>query len=149
MITVVEYWLRELNDLDQDIQFILDQIAKRVHYLDIDTQVVGEMTLFDIYYKPTNSFTYLKYNSCHPLHTRKNLATSLARRIVQIVSENRERRLIDLTEHLQARGHPLNTIQEAFWKLMSPAPKPPSGEPITFVRTYNPQLVLNQKLIRN
>ena len=155
---VVHQWLAEfdieafgtvMNGLDPDIKYILEQIAQRAHYLDIHMQVVGDEIKFDIYFKPTNSFTYLKYDSCHPLHTRKNLATSLARRIVQIVSENREGRLTELTEHLQARGHPLNTIQDALWKLMSPAPEPPTGEPITFVRTYNPQLVLDHNLIRN
>ena len=91
----------------------------------------------------------LKYDSCHPLHTRRNLATTLARRIVQIVSENRETRIQELSEHLQRRGHPLDIINDALGKLFSPEPAPNPGEPITFIRTHNPQLVFDHRIVRD
>ena len=48
---------------------------------------------FDVYNKPRYSFSYLHYKSCHPPHTKNNIALSLARIcancIVRIVTDNR------------------------------------------------------------
>ena len=43
-------------------------------------KIVDNQLHFDIYHKPTSSFSYLKYNSCHPSHTKNNISLSLARR---------------------------------------------------------------------
>ena len=75
-----------LNSLDPDLQFIMDQLASNVHFLDVRISVVHGELLYDMYYKPTNSFNYLKYSSCHPKHTRQNIALSLGRRIVRLVT---------------------------------------------------------------
>ena len=71
----------------------------------------------DIYRKPTDSFNYLSYRSCHPRHTRENIALSLAKRIVRVVSNDRESRLDELKENLLSRGHPLKSINHAFSKV--------------------------------
>ena len=127
------------NDLDPGIQFELDQLSRHVHYLDVYTTVTETHIIFDIYYKPTNAFTYLKYTSCHPRHTINNLAGSLARRIINIVSENREKRLDDLVEHMQAHGHPKVNIVHSISTAMMPHKKPKSGGPIVFTRTHTAQ----------
>ena len=38
----------------------------------------------------TNSFSYLHYKTCHSPHTKNNIALSLARYIVQIVTNNKK-----------------------------------------------------------
>ena len=128
---------------------MLEQISLNVHYLDVNIKVENECLLLDIYYKPTIAFSYLKYNSCHPKHTRNNLARSLAKRIVQIVSENREARLDDLKNHLHKIGHPIEIIEEAFLKTMTPSKKPNEGEAITFNRTFNPSHIIDLRIFRN
>ena len=102
-----------------------------------------------MFYKPTNSFTYLKFSSCHPRHTRNNIAGSLARRIIQLVSteEDRQRRLDELSVHLQQRGHTEENINFAFLKLMQPKQTPPQGECIVFTRTNNPAHVFNKHVV--
>ena len=62
--------------------------------------MVENNLVFDIRYKPTNSFNYLTYISCHPSHTKNNISLSLAKRIVSTVTNNRENRLKELKEHL-------------------------------------------------
>ena len=98
-----------------------------------------------MYYKPTNSFMYLKYTSCHPKHTRKNIAGSLARRIIRIVSADRHTWLSELTNHLVVRGHPKYVISNAFHKIMQPQAKPREGDYVTFIRTFNPNHVFEFK----
>ena len=145
----IELFGEILNNLDCDIKFELDQIAKRVHYLDVRTTASSESISFDVYYKPTNAFTYLKYNSCHPRHTIENLASSLARRVIQIVSDNRDQRLQELEDRLVARGHPRNKVVLSMANTMIPRKEPKSGEAIVFTCTHSPRLVVDRSLMRN
>ena len=47
----------------------------------------------------------LQFKSCHPSHTKNNIALSLARRILQIVTDNTNNRLQELEGHLLKRKH--------------------------------------------
>ena len=147
----IEQFESILNTLDPDLQFILEQITSSVHYLDVQVSVVNKELIFDMYFKPTNAFTYLKYTSCHPMHTRKNIAGSLARRIIQLVSTETDRlqRMEELSTHLEKRGHPKENTTLAFSRVMQPKRKPPQGECIVFTRTYNPNHVFNHDIVRN
>ena len=105
-----------LDELNPDIRFIFEELSTEQCCLDVKCVVVNNILKFYIYYKPTNSFTYLQFNSCHPKHTVNNIAYSLGKRIVQIVTENRDIRLKELKENLINRGHPSNNIDIAFNK---------------------------------
>ena len=137
-----------LKDLDPDLKYELDQIACHAHYMDYSITATHNAIFFDVYYKPTNAFTYLKFNSCHPRHTINNLAGSLARRIINIISNNREQQLNELSDHMLARGHPRENIVRSISNTMVPPPQPHSGEPIVFTRTHSPRLVIDERLFR-
>ena len=139
-------WLRKfdlsifadaLNAMDIDLQFIMDEIVDEPHYLDVHMYEKDKMVHFDIYHKPTNSFGYLRYHSSHPKHTVNNIALSLAKRIVRIVSDDRQKRLDELKERLSDRDHPRQIMEESLMKLFQPQ-KERKAEQITFVHTYNP-----------
>ena len=72
----------------------------------INLKIINNKLNLDVYHKPTNSFTYLHYTRCHPPHTKSNIALSLARRIVRIVTDNTNNRLQELKAHLLKRKHP-------------------------------------------
>ena len=82
---------------------------------------------------------FLHCKSCHPPHTKNNIALSVARRIVQIATDNKNNRLQDLKDHLLKRKHPEKVIDYSFTKLSQPR-KHENNEKnvITFTRTYNP-----------
>ena len=139
-----------LNSLDEDLTWELEQIAKRVHYLDVYTRITTEGIVFDIYYKPTNAHTYLKHNSCHPRHTIDNLAGSLATRIINLVTENQDVRLKELTNHMVARGHPLKKVENSIAKILRQEHRDQNaGEPIVFTRTFSPRLVIDLQKIKH
>ena len=79
-----------INNLNPDLKFIFENPSKFLNFLDINIRIVENSLAFDIHYKPTNSFNYLTYTGCHPPHTKKNILLSLAKRIVSIVTNNRE-----------------------------------------------------------
>ena len=109
-----------INNLDPDLKFIFENPSKSLNFLDINIRIVENNLVFDIHYKPTKSFNYLTYTSCHPPHTKNNISLSLAKRIVSIVTNNRENRLKELKEHLLDRKHPQYIIDYSFTKIFQP-----------------------------
>ena len=115
-----------------------------MNFLDIQLKSVSNTLVFDIYYKPTNSFSYLTYSSYHPSHTKNNIGLSLAKQIINIVTDNREKRLSELKKHLIERNHPPATIDCTFIKCFQPKlDKNKDLEKIIFTRTFNPKHVID------
>ena len=109
-----------INELDPDLKFILEKRNTDINFLDINIKIVDNQLHFDIYHKPTNSFNYLKYNSCHPSHTKNNISLSLARRIIRIVTVNRDYRLEELRQNLLKRNHPEKIINYSITRNFQP-----------------------------
>ena len=81
----------------------------------------------------------LQFKSCHPSHTKNNIALSLARRIVQIVTDNTNNRLQELEGHLLKRKHLEKIIDYSFTRLFQLRKHEKNDKNvITFSRTYNP-----------
>ena len=59
-----------INNLDPDLKFTFENPSKSLNFLDNNIRIVKSNLVFDIHYKPTNSFNYLTYTSCHSSHTR-------------------------------------------------------------------------------
>ena len=109
-----------MNELDPDLQFIFKGLTKNINFLDISLKIINNKLHFDVYHKPTNSFSYFHYKSCPPPHTKNNIALSLARRTVRIVTDNKNNRLPGLKGHLLKRKHPEKIIDYSFTKLFQP-----------------------------
>ena len=120
-------------------------LSKSLDFLDINLQIVVNNLVLDIYYKPTNSFNYLTYTSCHPSHTKNNISLSLVKRIFSIVTNNRENQLKELKEHLLDRKHPQQIRDYSFTKIFQSKFQTENKDNITFVRTYNPNHNINWK----
>ena len=174
-LTVIEYWIEHLQNnlpllqrftkqfVSEGLSIILKfnyfyinksffhQIKRtamrtKFAFLDIQLKIVNNTIIFDIYYKPTNSFNYLTYSSCHPSHNKNNIALSLAKRIINVVTDNRETRLSELKKHLIERNHPPEIIDCTFSKCFQPKQdKNKDFEKLIFTRTFNPSHVIDYK----
>ena len=60
------------------------------------------------------------------------MSLSLAKRIVSIVTNNRENRLKELKEHLRERKHPQHIIDYSFRKIFRPKFQTENNDGITF-----------------
>ena len=146
----IEPFYKLLNELDPGLKFIFEKLTTDINFLDIIIKIVDNQLHFDIYHKPTNSFSYLKYNSCHPSHTKNNISLSLARRIIRIVTDNRDYRLEELRKNILKRNHPEKIINYSFTKNFQPKNnKEENKEIITFTRTYNPNHNFNYNRFNN
>ena len=134
--------------MDRDLKFILDNMSENSNFMDVRMEINESNELqLDIYYKPTNSSSYLCFTSCHPYHTCRNIATSLAKRIVRIVSHNRGKRIDHLAENLRARDYPKNIVEEALAKVFQPQRHPDKENIIVFTHTHNPNHIFDKKMI--
>ena len=140
-----------VNSLDEDLKFIFENPSRTLNFLDIQSRIVNNTLVFNIYYKPTNSFNYLAYSSCHSSHTKNNITLSLVKRIINIVTDNKEKRLSESKNHLTERNHPPETINYTFTKCFQlKLDKNKDLEKIIFTRTFNSNHVINlNKLTRS
>ena len=119
-----------------------------MNFLDIQLKIVNNTLVSDIYYKPTNSFNYLTYSSCHHSHTKNNIALSLAKQIINIVTDNREKRLRELEKHLIEINHPFEVIDCIFTKCFQPKlDKSKDLEKIIFTNPFNLNHVIKKKKV--
>ena len=135
----IEPFYSMINNLDPNLKLIFENPSTSLNFLDINIQIVENSLVFNIHYKPTNSFNYLTYINCHPPHTKNNISLSLAKHIVSIVTNNRENRLKKLKEHLLDRKHPQHIIDYSFTKIFQRKFQTENNDSITFIRTYNPK----------
>ena len=128
---------------NRSLLIILRMIANNWNYLYIHLKIVDNTLAFDIYYKLTNSSSYLTYSTCPPGHTKNNIALSLAKRIINLVTDNKEKRLSGLKKQLIERNHPPELIDYTFAKFQSKLDKNKDLEKIIFSRTLNRNHVIN------
>ena len=139
-----------MNELDPDLRFIFEELTKNINFLAINLKIINNKLPFDTCNKPTKYFSHLHYKSCHLTHTRNNIALSLARRIVRIVSDNKNSRLQELKAHLLKRKHPEKIIDYSFTKLSQPRKHENNDKNvITFTRTSNPSHQFSFNKLKN
>ena len=135
----IEPFSKLINERDPDLKFVFEKLTTDINFLDKNIKIVDNQLHFDIYHSPTSSFSYLKYKSCHPSHTKNNILLSLARSIIRIVTDNRDYRLEQLRQNLLKRKHPEKIINYSFTKSFRPkSNKEENKEIVTFTRKYNP-----------
>lgn len=67
------------------LQFTIEISEKELPFLDILVIKEGMKITTDLYYKKTDPHQYLIFDSCHPSHTKRNIAFNMAWRICTIV----------------------------------------------------------------
>ena len=58
ILTLKLFWIF-LNSLDSNIQLVSEYFSENINFLDVIGRSIENKLTFDIYCKPTNSFTYV------------------------------------------------------------------------------------------
>ena len=140
----IESFYSMINNLETDLKFIFENPSKSLNFLDINIRIVENNLVFDIYYQPTNWFNYLTCTTCHQPH---NISLSLAKRLVILETNKREKRLKELNKHLLDRKHPQHITGYSFTKMFQPKFQTKNNDSITFIRICNPNHNINFKKI--
>ena len=53
----IQHFYKIINELDPDLQFIFEKLTKNINFLDMNLKTNNKLH-FDVYHKPTNSFSY-------------------------------------------------------------------------------------------
>ncbi|GFO41068.1 hypothetical protein PoB_006757300 [Plakobranchus ocellatus] len=104
----LDVFIAHANDFHASIKFSSTISSFHVPFLDV-MGLSDDILHTDLYSKPTDTFKYLQWASCHPYHTKRNISYSLAIRLIRICSseEALANRLRQLSLHPQTRGYPL------------------------------------------
>lgn len=107
-----------LNSLDDNIKFTSETNKNSISYLDILVLKNQETISTDIFFKPTNNFNYIPFNSNHPRHVKRNIPYNLANRIKTIVSDTElcNKRLNEMKIILLHLNYPKKLIENAILK---------------------------------
>ena len=102
-----------------------------------------------LYVKPTDKYLYLRYESCHPAHSKNSIAYSQALRgsLLNSSEDQRDSDFQDLKEHLVHRGHPEEIVSMQIQKAKSISrdeiikeKSKKKNNIVPFVTSYNPAL---------
>ena len=74
-------FVEHLNSVHDTIKFTKEFSSIEINFLDVTTYRNGQEILSKLYCKPTDSHSYLEFNSCHPPHNKTSIPFSQFLRI--------------------------------------------------------------------
>ena len=146
-------WVKNLNAKHGTIKFTLEHSRKQINFLDTLVKIDENNTLYTtLYTKPTDSHSYLRYDSAHPPHCKNSLPYSQFLRLKRICSKRDDFvfHSNQMKEDFKHRGYPNGIIKNGITKseakdretLLKPKPKIDDDETdidkLFFVQTFRP-----------
>ena len=165
----LDVFLGLLNSMDPSIRWTITRAefceedgdsAQRLVFLSLILflSTVGKIWT-DVFYKETNTHDYLRFDSHHPVHVKKNIPFVLAKRILVFTTREKSvaRNLRDLVKWLGKCGYPQNVIDKGIHnaRIQGPAPLDRNRSVIplisTFYSNYSSKIVVDvtKQLIKN
>ena len=143
------------NDFHPSIKFTHELSSSKITFLDIQISIVEGTISTSVFYKPTDSHSYLDYNSSHSLATRNSIPFSQFLRLRRLCSSDeifREKGK-EMCTFFQSRNYPESIVYKAFQKVskiprqvcMQPTPKTSSDRPILVI-PFHPHNIPVKKL---
>ena len=113
-------FVKNLNEAHPTIKFTLEFSEEKVNFLDTTVHLDGGKIWTDLYTKPTDSHSYLHYNSAHPAHSKKSLPYSQLLRVRRICSREEDflKHSGMILYHFKERGYPVDLLQEALTRVL-------------------------------
>lgn len=137
-----------MNNMYPSIKFTMEQSESSLQYLDIEVYKTPEGIKTKAFTKPTDSGTFLPFDSCHPHHCKINIPFNMARRVKALTDDPTivVEKMQELKIKLHNCGYPIKTINLAIeqasqlntQELLVKSPKPEQQNSICFVNTFDP-----------
>jgi hypothetical protein len=129
------------------IQFTHETSATHLPFLDIKVSIVDDHLSTSVFYKDTDSHSFLTYNSSHPPACKNNIPYSQILRLRRLCQEDDDfnTKATDMTSFFHDRGYPTAVTSAAIRKAsdvtrtetLEPS-NPPSSDRVPLVITYHP-----------
>ena len=114
-------FVEHLNSIHDTIKFTKEFSSIEINFLDVTTYRNGQEILSKLYCKPTDSHSYLEFNSCHPPHNKTSIPFSQFLRIRRNCSKWEDFILygMQLSTYFSIRGYYTEYVKDAFCKVNS------------------------------
>ena len=109
----------EINSIHSSITFTREFSETEVDFLDVTTYRKNSKVYSKLFCKPTDSHSYLEFNSCHPPNNKTSIPYSQFLRIRRNCTEWEFfiQNGLKLNAYFSIRGYPTNLVREAFLKV--------------------------------
>ena len=118
----LEKWITHLNQYHPTIKFTNEWSNKEICFLDTKVKVDQKGKLYtDLYVKPTDTNSYLNYNSAHPPTCKNSLPYSQLLRIKRICTKSNDfdKHAKTKINEFKIKNYPEKILQEALAKVES------------------------------
>ena len=101
------------NSIHKNIKITTKWSKEKIEFLDTFVKIENGIIYTDLYQKPTDKQLYIRHDSCHPNHTKKNLPYGLGLRLKRICSKEEDyvKHRMELKSHLRKRGYSGKNIE--------------------------------------
>ena len=114
----LECFINYVNNFHPALQFTWEICEASVSFLDILVSTNGNRLTTSVFYKPTDSHSYLLYSSSHPNHNKQPIPFSQFLRLRRLCSEDEDfqSKGLEMREFFVQRGYPTSLLDTAFLK---------------------------------
>ena len=151
-IKEVSEFVNFANSFHRSIKFTCEMSSERTIFLDTEVfkgprHSTHKILDLQTHFKPTETFQYTHFPSCHPFNSKKGFIKGEALRLLRTnsVKENFEKHKREFEQRLCQRGYPLTLVQKTLTEVQSCDQKEAlrnktkqTKEILPFVTTYNP-----------
>ena len=120
-IAELEKFHEHLNSAEDSIKFTLEWSRLKVPFLDTTVCYKPEIGLYtDLYTKPTDTHSYLRYSSCHPPHIKSGLPYSQFLRLRRICFDIKDFYLhaLQMARDFCHRGYPQLAVMKSLLRVL-------------------------------
>ncbi len=103
----LEQFINYVNNFHPALQFTWKISETSVSFLDILISINGNRLVTSVFYKPTDSHSYLLYSSSHPNHTKRSILFSQFLRLRRLCSEDEDfhTKSLEMRDFFVQRGY--------------------------------------------
>ena len=145
----MEQFINYVNNFHPALQFTWEISETSVSFLDILISINGNRLVTSVFYKPTDSHSYLLYSSSHLNHTKRSIPFSQFLRLRRLCSEDEDfhTKSLEMRDFFVQRGYPTSLLDTAFSKasqiprsetLTNPVTNVTENNQIPLVLTFHP-----------
>ena len=112
----LERFINFVNNFHAALQFTWEISETSVSFLDILVSINGNKLSTSVFYKPTDSHSYLLFSSSHPNHTKRSIPFSQFLRLRRIFNEDEgfQAKSLELRHFFAQRGYPTSLLDTPF-----------------------------------
>ena len=135
----LECFINYVNNFHPALQFTWEISETSVSFLDILVSIIGNRLTTSVFYKPTDSHSYLLYSSSHPNHTKQSIPFSQFLRLRRLCSEDEDfqSKSLEMREFFVQCGYPTSLLDTAFSKASQIPRSETLGNSVTNVTDHN------------